>query len=112
MNEPKIDFSSLDPSRNVARFEARIAAIAEHAVRMRERRLTVTGQLLAWSRPMLAVAASVALFGWLSLMASGKSQVNARAQDPAFAISTWAANDEVPNTETVIAALGGSIGAP
>jgi hypothetical protein len=116
MTEPKIDFSSLDPSRNALRWEARIAAIAQQATARRRRQLTVTGQLLVWSRPMLAFAAGVALVGWGSLLALGDtqtaSQSNAKLVDPAMMLTTWAVNNEVPNTETVMAALGGSIVEP
>lgn len=108
MKDEPIDFSSLDPSRNVSRWEARIKFIASRAEVHQRRRLTVTGQFILWARPLLAIAASVALFGWLGLLASGTQKVNASA-DPMAAMITWAARDEVPTTEMVIAAFGGSI---
>jgi hypothetical protein len=110
MNDKPIDFTSLDPSRNARRWDARIEFIASQAVARRGRRWTVTGQLVLWSRPMLAVAASVALVGWLGLAVFGTQTVSHNKVDPAAEITTWAARDEVPNAETVISALGGSIG--
>jgi hypothetical protein len=108
MNDSKIDLSSLDPSRDRKCWETRIKFIADRAAERAQRRLTVTGQLLRWSRPMLAVAASVALLGWVSLATFGEQRVT-KSVDPAMAITVWALRDEVPSTETVIAALGGSL---
>jgi hypothetical protein len=109
MNEKPIDFTILDPSRNVQRWNARIELITSRAIASRRRRLTVEGQLLLWARPMLAMAASVAFVGWLGFALAGSPTVVTSSADPALAITTWAARDEVPNTETVMMAFGGSI---
>jgi len=108
MKDKPIDFSSLDPSRDVLRWEARIEFIASRAAAHQRRRLTVTGQGILWARPLLAIAASVALVGWISLLASETEKATTSA-DPMAAMITWAARDEVPTTEIVIAAFGGSI---
>jgi hypothetical protein len=113
MDDSKIDFSSLDPSRNPQHWEARISAIAQQAAARRRRQLTVMGQLLGWARPMLAVAAGVALVGWIALVAKGEPrasvQTKNQVEDPAMMLATWAVNDEVPNPEALMAALGGSL---
>jgi hypothetical protein len=113
MIESKINFASLDPSRDNQRWEARIANIARRAAEKRRKQLTVMGQLLAWSRPMLAIAASVAFVGWLGLQTFGESEpVASGTVDPALTLATWAVADQVPSTETVISMLGGSSAEP
>jgi hypothetical protein len=111
MNDQQIDFSSLDPSRNAKQWGVRIDLIAERATRNCIGQFTVVGQLLAWSKPMFAVAASIALAASLSMLTSHKESPSSRV-DPAATIAMWAANDEVPNTETVLVVLGGSLGKP
>lgn len=81
MSDQRIDFSSLDPSRNRQRWEARIATIANRATENRRRRLTIAGQLVAWSRPVLAIAAGLAIVGSVSLAAVGK-QTRTNLPDP------------------------------
>ncbi len=107
MSDQRIDFSSLDPSRNSQRWEARIATIANRASENHRRKLTIAGQFVAWSRPVLAIAAGFAIVGWVSLAAVGK-QTRSTPLDPSLAIATWASRNEVPSTELVITILGGS----
>jgi hypothetical protein len=108
MNDQRIDFSSLDPARNAKRWESRIEHIANRAAENCRGKLTVMGQLIVWTRPMLAIAASIALVGWISLLTFGEQSSSVKL-DPTTAITTWAARDELPSTETVISTLGGSI---
>lgn len=106
MNDTPIDFSSLDPTRNRARWDARIEFVARGAAASRRKRTTIEGQLLAWSRPMLAIAASVALVGSIGVsMTEGPTAT--QNVDPVMELSTWAARDEVPSAEAVMTAFGG-----
>ncbi|MGC4067089.1 MAG: hypothetical protein QM784_21110 [Polyangiaceae bacterium] len=112
MSESPIDFSRLDPSRDLRRWESRIQFIADRAhersLEPARQQLTVNELLIRWMRPMFAVAAVLALIGWLGLhLAPGRvAQSSTQNIDPAVAIATWAVNGEVPSTETVIMALG------
>jgi hypothetical protein len=112
MSESPIDFSRLDPSRDLRRWESRIQFIADRALAQHleqaRQRLTVNELLIRWMRPMFAVAAVLTLVGWLGLhLAPGRvARASSQRIDPAVALATWAVNGEVPSTETVIMALG------
>jgi hypothetical protein len=106
MDDTPIDFSSLDPTRHRARWDARIEFVARASAASRRKRLTIEGQLIAWSRPMLAVAASVALIGSIGVSITEGPAVTKNA-DPVLELSTWAARDEVPSPEAVMNAFRG-----
>jgi len=106
-DDRKIDFSPLDPARDTARWEARIAALTERAVRARPR--SVGDQLALWARPIAALAAAVALVVWGAAVALGPRPA-AAAPDPAQALLEWAAADRVPAASDVFATFGGSHG--
>ena len=64
MNDDRIDFSALNPTRDRARFDGLVGSIMEQASEnLAERR--VSGgplyQLVQWRRPMLAAAAVIAV---------------------------------------------------
>ena len=63
MNDPdKIDFGPLDPCRDEARWHRLVAQTARRAREQHARGVqTVSGQLVAWGRPALAVAAALSL---------------------------------------------------
>jgi hypothetical protein len=105
MNQERIDFSSLDPTRARASWDARIDVVVRKAVASRRKRTTVEGQLLLWARPMLAVAATVALVGTVAVTVTERPKLAIKS-DPALEIVTWAARDDLPSTEVVMTAFG------
>jgi hypothetical protein len=110
MNDERIDLSSLDPSRDEARWNRRIELIAARAAAAGRRRLTVAQQLRTWMRPALAIAASVALVSWLGALASRPSEPTAitATEDPASTLARWAMSDERPSTSSILEVLGGT----
>jgi len=61
MNDQRLDLSSLDPTRNSARFHALTAAIIRDAVaaRARDERTNLSASITSWMRPTLLAAAIV-----------------------------------------------------
>jgi hypothetical protein len=92
MNDDRIDFSALDPSRDAGRWEALADAVAGRALRERRRSKTVAGQLAAWWRPALAAAAVIAAAVGISSAALGPPREggpgSTRDSDAAFV--AWA----------------------
>jgi hypothetical protein len=105
MNQERIDFTSLDPTRQRAKWDARIDFVVRSAVASHRKRTTVEGQLLLWARPMLAVAATVALVGTIAVTVTERPKLVTKS-DPAMEIITWAARDDIPSTEAVMTAFG------
>jgi len=113
--DEKVDLSALDPFPDPVRFERTVKAIAARALSVRQRRQTVSGQLSAWARPALAVAAGVALVSWvpsLWLRARGQGQAAAAPSQtvagPAPTLMEWAARDALPeDTTELLRTLGG-----
>jgi hypothetical protein len=108
MDEQKIDLSVVDPSRDAARWERLVQSVARRAVAARRRRLTVGGQLLAWARPALAIAAGVALVSWVGSLASPEpdAPVAESQEDPAIVLARWASSDERPSATKILRVLG------
>ncbi|HEY5955182.1 MAG TPA: hypothetical protein VIV60_01465 [Polyangiaceae bacterium] len=107
MNDRPIDFSSLDPSRHSQSWESRILAITLRAVEQHHRGRTVMDQLARWSRPMLAIAAAVALVGWLGLVITPGRHTHS-VDDPSVSLLAWVANDETPSTQALLELVGRS----
>jgi hypothetical protein len=64
MDDDRIDFSSLDPTRDRDRFDRLVGSIMEQAADELENRRATSGplmQLVNWKRPMLAAAAVIAM---------------------------------------------------
>ena len=110
MNDEKVDLSSLDPTMDQQRWDRLVGSIADRAWSARKRRLTVPLQLVTWARPVLAVAACLALVPWgASLLRNGESeQPSASQQDPAYLLARWAAEDEKPSPSEILRLLGDS----
>lgn len=108
MHEPRIDLSSLDPSRDSERWQKLVQSLADRAFAKRQQQLTIGYQMAAWARPVLAVAAAVTLaFGanvWLNH--ERRSALTLRPVEPAFVLATWAAADERPATSNILQVLG------
>lgn len=109
MNDGPIDLSPLDPSRDRLRWERVIRATAARA--MRPRPNLVLADLSSRARPLLAMAAALALLAWLpALLGRGSGAATgagAAARDPALSLSTWASTGELPATDDLLATLGG-----
>jgi|SRR5688572_1932150 hypothetical protein len=116
MNDPdKIDFGPLDPCRDEARWHRLVAQTARRAREQHARGVqTVSGQLVAWGRPALAVAAALSLVVWsASSWTQGRmaraTQAAIEREQAAFLLG-WALNDEVPPPEVVLQVTGAGDG--
>lgn len=100
-----IDFSSLDPSRNHLRWQARIGQIVDTTMRARRQRESLPASLLHYARPALAIAAAIALVSWVGAMRSKTSVTTAGAESSSSSVLEWAINDQVPSTSEVLNSL-------
>lgn len=108
MHDEKIDLSALDPARNAHHWNQLVESVVTRALAKRQQPLTIGYQVLSWSRPVLAIAAALALiFGVRELLPRERVE-HARAVAPAFVLANWAANDERPDTTRILQVLGGS----
>jgi TRAP-type C4-dicarboxylate transport system permease small subunit len=110
-DDERIDFSTLDPSRNELRWRRTVDALVVKAIAERRRRLTVEHQLLRWARPVLAVAAGLCIVAWAAGLLSGSPQPasqQATANHPALTWSSWAANNQIPEPSDLVAMVGGN----
>ena len=108
MDDERIDFSPLDPSRDELRWTRMVSGIAAHAAAERRARLSVQWQLARWARPVLAVAAGLCLLSWAGGWL-GHRQVPATAEAPTtLTVANWAANHQVPDPADLLQALGGN----
>jgi hypothetical protein len=106
MNDEPIDFSPLDPSRDPHRWQSRLDGIVADALRSRQRRLSLIGQLQYFARPALAIAAAFALVSWVVAAQSSAHAPPRATVQPATNLLKWAANDEVPSASEVLESLG------
>lgn len=109
MNDRRFDFSSIDPSRDRARWEQRIDFIATQATASVRLPWTVSAQLAEWMRPALALAAGFAVVLWLAAppsFPSSSSPSLVQRQDPAFTLERWALGDDNHSVWTQLEALG------
>jgi hypothetical protein len=109
MDDDRIDFSPLDPSRDARRFEALVGAVTERALASRRRAATVSGQLAAWWRPALAAAAVIAIAVWVSSAGPGRSQERKaeRAHDANADFMQWALGAPSSSVWEDVARAGG-----
>jgi hypothetical protein len=112
MESEKIDLSPLDPTVDLRRWNDLVNTITRRAIEARQRRLSVTYQLLAWARPAVAMAAAVALvvIAGASLSRFGSRTEVSSAVKPALILADWAVRGEAPSTATMIEVLGGARG--
>ncbi len=120
MNDEPIDFSPLDPSRDAARWERMVQAVAARGQAARAQSVPLL--LLKVGRPALVVAAALAILCWAPMFLRGPVDTSsstvqasvatqAKAQkNPALQLSAWAANDELPATAELLSTLGESDG--
>jgi hypothetical protein len=106
MDHEAIDFSALDPSRDELRWTRSIVGIVESALAERWRRLSFRQQLLGWARPALSIAAALCLAVWTAGYFSHSTRQAASTLPPvAIAITTWAANHQVPEPSELLGVL-------
>lgn len=105
MTDERIDLSSLDPSRDAARWDRLTQSVADRAWKSRQRRITVAHQLLAWARPALAIAATLALIPWIATLVHGQEEETPQ-QDPALVLARWANADERPSPSRILEVFG------
>ncbi|GEM_PF-1120015 len=108
MDETRIDLAELDPARDPSRWDEMVDALAARAVARRRRRLTVSHQLAAWSRPVLAMVAVVSLlFGVHAFLAPpGSSPTSEQPDESPYVLLRWAADDERPATSQILQVYG------
>jgi hypothetical protein len=108
MPDSKIDCSSLDPSLNAERWDRLIESVSDRAVIRHKRRLTISYQMLRWSRPLLAAAAAVPLIVGLRLVLNntGSSTGVTDRYQRAYVLARWADNREHPAPSHVLQVLG------
>ena len=110
MEDERIDFSALDPSRNELRWQRAVEMLVGQALAERRRRLSIEQQLLRWARPVLAVAAGLGIVAWTAglLSANSSQQVSSVQQPPALTLANWAANNQIPEPSDLLGTLGGN----
>lgn len=114
--DERLDLSALDPRRDPAAHERAVAAIMREAgPRLVRRRAAVTpiGQVAQWWRPMLALAAALALAALGVLTRVAPAAAASEAATPGVAqslgipatLSTWLGTDDTPSPAQVFAAF-------
>ncbi len=108
MTEERVDLSVLDPARDPLRWDRLVESVASGAWTARQRRLTVTHQLVTWARPALLAAAAAALIPWAATLASksGSERDTMTQSDPVFVLAQWAQSDERPSATRILQVLG------
>jgi hypothetical protein len=106
MDHERIDFSSLDPSRDELTWTRSIDALVTRALADRHKRLSVEEQLLRWARPVLAVAAGLCIVAWTAGYFSPSTKMASSAQrSAAITLASWAANNQIPEPSDVLGLL-------
>lgn len=91
MDDDRIDFSSLDPSRDALKWERLVRGVAARALAARPP--TVLDGVSRWARPALAMAAGLALLAWLPALSARPSPTPARTpagRDAVASMADWA----------------------
>jgi hypothetical protein len=102
-DDERIDLSALDPSRDRVRWNARVAAVTNEFVARQRARRSIAGQLAAWARPTLALAAALCLIVWV-----GALRHHETTQDTVDVLSTWATSGELPPTSSILETFNGA----
>jgi hypothetical protein len=101
MNEDdNIDFSALDPTSDLWRWERMITSVVQRASQRIGQSRSIPSQMVAWRAPALAMAAVLALVTWAGAMLSEPSTIP--ETEPVYLLSQWAARDELPPSTTQI----------
>lgn len=116
MTDERLDLRALDPTRDPERFERVIGRIMDRAalpLAARRTRLTAVGQLTRWWRPMLALAAAVAIAAIGVLTQVSPTVPSTGDVEPGVAqaigipttLATWMASDGTPTAAQVYTAF-------
>jgi hypothetical protein len=110
MDDERMDFSPLDPSRDEQRWRRNVDALVSRALAERRRRLSIEQQLLHWARPMLAVAAGLCILAWTANLVggSGGPTRETATNAPALTVANWAANHHIPGPDDLLGTLRGN----
>jgi hypothetical protein len=98
MDDEKVDLSPLEPFGDRDQRERLVRALARRAADGVQH--PVLSDLSRWARPVLAVAAALALLAWLPSLLDQRESA-----DPASAILRWARRNEVPPTGELLTVL-------
>src|SRR5712692_134036 len=110
MDDDRIDFSTLDPKRDAARFQRMVDSILAGARSPVSAALFLVHELVSGGRTAVAIAALLALTAWLPTLIRndsnwGQSPFGA-VSDPVDLVSSWARTGKVPSEVDPIEALG------
>lgn len=113
MEEPRIDLSALDPGRDPAEWERRVARIRQAAAPGLAHRAAAASPIVsiaAWLRPTLAAAATLTVVSAGALLVTERTGLDEDAVDAVatFAVpESWLTRDEPPTVSEVLVALEG-----
>lgn len=115
MSEEHIDFESVDPTADPARFDHLVRTITESAAGELERRrarATVVGQISSWRRPLLTAAAVTAIMSGAVLWQTRERQMGeivdsgvAAAIGVPTQLSRWVQDEGTPTPAQLLIAL-------
>jgi hypothetical protein len=114
-NEDRIDFRSLDPTRDAARLDTAVASIMAAAgpeLAGRRYRRNTLGQVAGWRRPLLAAAAVTAIVA-VGTLATVDAEREAATSTTGIAeaigmseqVATWVRSDEAPDPAELLLTL-------
>jgi hypothetical protein len=114
MTDDPIDLTALDPTAAGARFDALVGAItarAEPLLRARHARLNGFGQISAWRRPVLLLAAAIALVAGASLLrprqVTTRSETTlAEAMGMSSNMAAWVGGSSLPSPADLLTTSG------
>src|ERR1700687_102784 len=100
MDDDRIDFSTLDPKRDAARFKRMVDTIVAGARSPVSAALFLVHELVSWGRPAVAISALLALTAWLPALVDNRSSPGSSplvaVNDPVELVSSWARSGKVP----------------
>jgi hypothetical protein len=107
MEDERIDFSALDPSRNELGWRRTVEGIVARALEQRRRRLSVERQLLSWARPVLVIAIGLCILSWTATLIGGTERVERDTRPAPLTLARWAANHQMPPAGDLLSLLRG-----
>jgi acyl-CoA reductase-like NAD-dependent aldehyde dehydrogenase len=116
MTDDPINLTPLDPTADAARFDALVRGItarAEPILEARRARLTSVGQISAWRRPVLLLAAAIALVAGVTLLqprqTSTRSETTlADAIGMPSSVASWIRTGTTPSPADLLITSGGT----
>ena len=105
MTDERLDFSSLDPARDPARFERMVQRVLA-GVAAPPPAHPLAWELVRWGRASLAAAALAAAVAWVPSLLGRHASEPAAGGDAVTLVSAWAEAGSVPEGVDVVQALG------